>query len=85
MSLPPSSTSTQISSTTVTAPAAPAMSHDARTLSGYAHLPMLTKDNYMKWKTALKAYLTPYNHVRVFMRTVGTGGVSVDPLAPIYC
>src|SRR5882757_10933527 len=59
------------------------MSNDpARTLSGYRHLPMLTRENYMKWQTALKAYLTPYNHVRVLMCTAGTAGAILDPMPP---
>ncbi len=36
----------------------------------------------MKWQTALKAYLMPYNHVRVLMHTTGTGGVISDPVPP---
>src|SRR5258706_233751 len=83
MSLPPSSTSAQNTSTAVIPTTAPAMSLDpARTLSGYGHLPMLTKENYMRWQTALKAYLTPYNHVRVLMRTTGAGGAIADPTPP---
>jgi len=62
--------------------------NSAHTLSGYRHLLMLTRENYMKWQTTLKAYLTPYNHVCVLMRmttltaTGGTGGVIVDPMPP---
>src|SRR5258706_7346628 len=83
MSLPAPSTSTQNTSTTVISTTAPAMSLDpAHTLSGYGHLPMLMKENYMRWQTALKAYLMPYNHVRILMCTTGAGGVIADPVPP---
>src|SRR5258706_2964216 len=83
MSLPLSSMTTQNTSTTVIPTVAPAMSLDpACTLSGYRHLPMLTRETYMKWQTALKAYLMPYNHVHVLMHMMGAGGVIANPIPP---
>jgi transposase InsO family protein len=70
----------------VTAPtpvATPMASGDSsRTLSGYGHLPMLTMENYQKWQMAVKAFLTPYNHVRVLARTRDVTGTLVDPVRP---
>ena len=64
--------------------AAPAMSSDAaRTLGGYGHLPMLTKDNYQKWQMAVKAYLIPYDHVRVITQARGADGTLTDPVRPV--
>ena len=63
---------------------APAMSSDAaRTLGSYGHLPMLTKDNYRKWQMAVKAYLIPYDHVRVITQTRGADGSLTDPVHPV--
>lgn len=60
-----------------------AMSADAsRTLGSYSHLPMLSKDNYQGWQMAVKAFLTPFDHVRVLIRTRGPNGNLVDPVRP---
>ena len=40
-------------------PTLPMSNDSARTLLSCRHLPLLTKDNRMKWQTALMAYLTP--------------------------
>src|SRR5258706_3366658 len=83
MSHPLSSLPTQNTSTTITPTIIPTMLlNPTRTLSGYGHLLMLLKENYMKWQTAFKAYLMPYNHIRILMHTTGMGGVVSDPVPP---
>jgi len=48
----------------------------------YSHVPVLTKENYLKWQLSVKAHLTPGNHVRVIRRTRDASGGLVDPVAP---
>jgi len=48
----------------------------------YSHIPILTKENYLKWQLSVKAHLTPGNHVCVIRRTRDTSGGLVDPVAP---
>ena len=60
-----------------------AMSSDASCMLGsYSHLPMLLKDNYHMWQMAVKAFLRPFDHVRVIRRTRGATGNLVDPVRP---
>jgi len=60
------------------------MSSGSHTLGSFAHLPMLTKDNYQDWQAAIKAYLTGYRHVRVITRTCdATTSALVDPVCPM--
>ena len=48
----------------------------------YSHVPILTKDNYLKWQLSVKAHLTPGDHVRVIRRTKDASGNLVDPVTP---
>ena len=42
---------------------------------------MLTESNYQKWQWAIKANLSPHNHVRVIKRVKTAAGL-VDPKPP---
>ena len=53
-----------------------------RTLSSYGHLPMLGWDNYQLWQIAIKAFLTPYEHVHVLTCVQDVSGGWVDPAPP---
>lgn len=55
------------------------MSDESR--SAYAHVPILTKDNYQQWALKVKAFLGTNDHVRVIRRMI-VGLVEVDPIAP---
>ena len=60
------------------------MSSDSCTLGSFAHLLMLTKDNYQDWQAAVKAYLTRYRHIRVITRMHDAmTGALVDPVRPM--
>jgi len=48
----------------------------------YSHIPVLTKENYLKWQLSVKAHLTPGNHVRVIRCMRDANGNLVDPVAP---
>ena len=48
----------------------------------YSHIPVLTKENYLKWQLAVKAHLTPGGHVHVIRHTKDASGDLVDPVAP---
>ena len=62
---------------------APTMSSDSmHTLGSYSHLPMLTRDNYQKWRMAVRAFLTPYDHVRVISSSRDAAGNLSDPVCP---
>jgi hypothetical protein len=51
--------------------------------SGYALVPVLTKDNFMKWEIQVRAYLTGVSdHVRVIRRTKDNTGKYQDPTPP---
>ena len=45
-------------------------------------VPMLPEGNFQKWAWAVKAYLTPNDHVRVIKRTVDSKGKLHDPAPP---
>jgi hypothetical protein len=47
--------------------------------SGYANVPILTKDNFPSWQLNVRADLTPNDHVRVIKRVMQTGGTFIDP------
>jgi len=56
---------------------------DESSRTSYAHVPILTKDNFMKWEIQVEAYLTgAADHIRVIRRTKDTGGKYADPVAP---
>lgn len=48
----------------------------------YSHLPILSRENYRMWRMAVKAFLTPYDHVRVITRVRDASGALVDPTRP---
>jgi hypothetical protein len=51
--------------------------------SSYAHIPVLGKDNFMKWEIQVEAYLTgSADHIRIIRCTKGTDGKYTDPVAP---
>lgn len=45
-------------------------------------VPMLAEGNFQKWTWAIKAYLTPSDHVRVIKRTKDSKGKMHDPTPP---
>jgi transposase InsO family protein len=55
-------------------------SEDSR--SGYAHVPVLTKDNFPRWQLGVRAFLTPNGHVHIIKRKKQTDGRMTDPVAP---
>ena len=58
------------------------MSTDSsRAPSTGCYVPMLNESNYQKWQWAIKAYLSPHDHVRVIKR-VRTATALVDPQPP---
>jgi hypothetical protein len=58
------------------------MSDDAP-CSGYALVPILTKENFMTWEIQVRVYLTgAADHVRVIQRTKRTDGKYHDPSPP---
>jgi transposase InsO family protein len=46
----------------------------------YSHIPVLTRDNYLKWQLCVKAYLMPGDHIRVIKHTKTATGVLADPV-----
>src|SRR5258706_4619787 len=49
--------------------------------SAYAHVPVLTRENYPLWALKVKAYLAPNDHVRVIRREI-VGNAEIDPAPP---
>ena len=78
-SVPTVNTVTPVAVVAPVVPAAvtPSMTSESCTLGSFAHLPMLSKDNYQNWQHAVKAYLMGYRHVRVItrMRDAMTGAL----------
>jgi hypothetical protein len=68
-----------VSTPTVTTAAPVAFDDTPRSCS---HIPVLMRDNYLKWQLCVKAYLTPGDHVRVIKRTKTATGALADPVAP---
>ena len=66
-------------SSTVTSTTMPIDS--SRAPSPGCYVPMLTESNYQKWQWAIKAYLSPHDHVRV-IECVKTAAGLVDPKPP---
>ena len=60
----------------------PTVNVDDDTPQSSLHVPALTKDNYSQWQMAVKAYLTPHDHVRVIKRTMDSTGALADPVTP---
>ena len=51
--------------------------------SSYTLVPILTKDNFMKWEIQVHAYLTgAADHVWVIQHTKGSDGKYVNPIQP---
>ena len=72
-----------VAAVVATPTAAPRMSSDTSDMLGsYGHLPMLSRENYLQWKIAVKAFLTPYDHVRVIKSVRDASGALVDPTRP---
>ena len=66
-------------SSAVTSSTMPANSSHTPSTGGY--VPMLSESNYQKWQWAIKAYLSPHDHVRVIKRVRTAAGL-VDPTPP---
>jgi len=45
-------------------------------------IPVLTEGDFQKWSWAVKAYLTPNNHVHVIKQTRDSGGTLHNPIVP---
>ena len=77
-----STPSPQAPSPTVLAPTHGSHAEHNDAPRSYSHVPVLTKENYLKWQLAVKAHLTPGGHVRIIRRTKDASGGLVDPVAP---
>ena len=45
-------------------------------------VPVLTRTSFLKWQMCVRAYLTPYDHVRVIQRVKNAAGDLLDPTPP---
>jgi hypothetical protein len=50
--------------------------------SGYAHVPVLTKDNFPRWQLSVRAFLTPNGHVCIIKHKKQTDGMMTNLVAP---
>ena len=55
----------------------------SRPLTGSSMVPMLEKGDFLKWQMCVKAYLTPYDHVRVIEPIRTATGTLIEPKASI--
>jgi Zinc knuckle len=57
-------------------------SHMSHSRAGYAHVPILTKYNFLEWQVGIRAYLRPGKHLRVIKASVDANGAATAPVAP---
>ena len=50
--------------------------------AGYAHVPILTKYNFLEWQVGIRAYLRPGKHLRVVKAGVDANGAEIAPVPP---
>jgi hypothetical protein len=74
-------TSPGVSSQTIPAPSPAASVMLDNTPCSYSHVPVLTRDNYLKWQLCVKAFLTPGDHVHVIKCMKTATGTLVDLVA----
>ena len=69
---------TAASITTATMPSSDTSHSRAR----YAHVPILTKYNFLEWQVGIRAYLRPRKHLQVIKAGVDANGVATTPVPP---
>ena len=74
---PPPASPSQSSGATVN------MSNDTTpSRTGYAHIPVLTKEIFLEWQIGVRAYLRPGKHLRIIRSGKGSDGAPLDPTPP---